>query len=45
MQHEIARLQAEIAHKLEVSAEAVTKRLKQLAFFDIRKLYNPSGEL
>ena len=45
VRHEIARLQAEIAHKLEVSAQEVTKRLKQLAFFDIRKLYNEDGSL
>ena len=45
MQNEIARLQAEIAHKLGISAEEVTKRLKQLAFFDIRKLYNQDGSL
>jgi hypothetical protein len=45
VQHEIARLQAEIAHKLGISAEEVTKRLKQLAFFDIRKLYNQDGSL
>jgi len=38
-------LQQQIAKKLEVSAEKVVQRLKQLAFFDVRKLYNPDGSL
>ena len=42
---EIARLQAGIAAKLEISATELTKRLKQFAFFDIRRLYNEDGSL
>ena len=35
---EIARLTANRCKKLDVSADEVTKRLRQLALFDIRKL-------
>jgi len=42
---EIARLQTQIAKKLEVSAEDVLRRLKNLAFYDIRKFFNEDGSL
>src|SRR5208282_2104379 len=42
---EIARQTEERCKKLSVSADEVTKRLKRLAFFDIRKLYNEDGSL
>lgn len=42
---EIARFNTNRCNKLDVSADEITKRLKQLAFFDIRKLYNEDGSL
>ena len=42
---EIARREANLLEKLELSAEKVLRQLAALAFFDIRKLYNEDGSL
>lgn len=42
---EIARKQAELLQKLDLSAEKVLQALSVLAFFDIRKFWNEDGSL
>ncbi len=42
---EIARRQAKLAQKYEITAERVLQGLASLAFFDIRKFYREDGSL